>query len=245
VLLAAVDPNHDGSTADNQVTVYNYHDPYSPALATRIKYPDSVNAEWDAVTFTYALDGALAARTSQKKAVGDAATVIAFDYDDTFRRLVKQRVTQVGTGVDDAVLAIGYAFDTLGRRTTVTSYDDPTVELDHVLNQLQYTFNDLGLLAREYQEHVGPVDDETTLYVEYAYDDTDDTPADGVYDKGMRPKSVQYPDTARTVYTLYTDSKASDPWEESGIGDAISRVTALASAASRGNEWWRSSWPRG
>jgi len=36
--------------ADNQVTVYNYHhDPYSPALVTRIKYPDSLDAAWDSM----------------------------------------------------------------------------------------------------------------------------------------------------------------------------------------------------
>ena len=223
VLLTAVDPNHDGLTDDNQVTVYNYYDPYSPALVTRIKYPDSLDAAWDSVTFTYALDGALTTRTSQRKTVGDAATVIAFDYDETFRRMKKQRVTQVGTGVDDAVRAIGYAYDTLGRREFVTSYDDP--DEGNVLNEIQYTFNDLWMLEREYQEHDGIVDG--SLYVEYAYETSVDG---GVYDKGMRPISVKYPN-ARTVHTLYVD-----PENGSGIGDKISRVTALSNEDTRADE---------
>ena len=71
VTRTAVDPDHDGDTADNQVTVYTYADPYNHSLATRIKYPDSVNAEWDAVTLAYNLDGTLATRTSQKADAGE------------------------------------------------------------------------------------------------------------------------------------------------------------------------------
>jgi len=137
------------------------------------------------------------------------------------------RVTAAGTGVDDSVLAIGYAYDTLGRREKVTSYNHTTAEEPiNVLNQLQYAFNNLGLLEEEYQEHDGVVDG--SLYVEYAYDTT--APA-GIYTKGMRPKSVQYPDTTRTVYTLYLDAGGG-----SGIGDAISRVTALSAVDSRATE---------
>jgi len=82
------------------------------------------------------------------------------------------------------------------------------------------------MLAREYQEHSGDVDG--SLSVEYAYDDT--APA-GIYTKGMRPKSAQYPDTTRTVHTLYLDAGGG-----SGIGDKISRVTALSAVDSRPNE---------
>jgi RHS repeat-associated protein len=225
VTLTAVDPDHDGNLADNQVTVYNYFDAYNPALATRIKYPDSASAEWDAVMMAYDLDGALATKTSQRKA-GETATVIAFDYDTPFRRLAAQRVTAVGTGVDDAVKSMGYTYDLLGRREKVTSYigvDTTTTALNEVL----YTYNKLGLLENEYQEHAGAKVG-GTLYVVYGYDETSDG-NDKFYTNSMRPKSVQYPNTTRTVYTLYVDSGGG-----SGIGDKVSRVTAIASADSRG-----------
>jgi len=52
----------------------------------------------------------------------------------------------------------------------------------------------------------------------------------GKYTKGMRFKSLRYPN-ARTVHTLYVDEGGTG-----GIGDAISRVTALSNAATRAVE---------
>ena len=72
VTRTAVDPDHNGNTSDNQATVYNYQDPYNPATVTRIKYPDSVDARFDSITMTYALDGQVVTRTAQRKT--DAAT---------------------------------------------------------------------------------------------------------------------------------------------------------------------------
>jgi len=86
--------------------------------------------------------------------------------------------------------------------------------------------------------------DAETLHVRYNYDDADTNPADDVYDKAMRLKSVRYPCVgddqhtrtegdvdARLVYRLYVDSE-----DSSGIGDAISRVTAISAASTRPNE---------
>jgi len=57
------------------------------------------------------------------------------------------------------------------------------------------------MLAKEYQEHEGAKDG-STLYVQYNYDDT---AASGEYTKGMRQKSVRYPN-ARLVHFTYGSS---------------------------------------
>jgi RHS repeat-associated protein len=221
----ALDPDADGDQDDNQATVYTYGDAYNASLVTKIKYPDGDDTD-DNVAFAYDLDGRMATRTAQELSGQGSRPVITFDYDATYRRLVKQCVT-TPAGVDEAVLAIGTSFDDVGRVEKITSYSD--ADGTEVLDQIQYAYNDLGALDKEYQNHDGAVAVETTPYVQYAYDDTDSN-ADDVFDKAMRLKSVRYPDT-RTVHYLYADAG-----DQAGLGDAVSRLTAVASASTRGQD---------
>jgi hypothetical protein len=145
-----------------------------------------------------------------------------------------QRVTILGDNVysgSDAVRSVGITYDGLGRREKVTAYtwdqnENPTPT---ALNEVKYAYNDLGALDKEYQEHEGVVD-ANTLYVQYGYDTTSGAynSLTGVYTKGVRPASLRYPN-ARLAYDLYTD-----PGDTSGVGDAISRVAAVAAASTRG-----------
>ena len=116
VLSIVVDPDHDGSAADNQVTVYSFEDPYDAALVTRIKYPDSVDARHDAVSYAYALDGAVTSMTAQTEQPAGVADVLCYHYD-TLRRLTRQSLSEVAATTDAAVRAIGCSFDDLEERT--------------------------------------------------------------------------------------------------------------------------------
>jgi len=217
------DIDKDGVIDDpgDQITTYTYADSYNARLATKITYPDSTDSGWDVVSVSYHWDGKVNTRTTQKAQAGDAANVITTSYDD-LRRPHRQTVSILGTDVDGSVRDIKYTYDTMGRRQKVTSSSE--TDGTPVVNEVAYQYNGLGALYREYQEHEGGTDG-STLYVQYNYDDTD---SDGVYTKAMRLKSVRYPNT-REVHLLYTD-----PGDSSGISDAISRVTAIATASTRG-----------
>jgi RHS repeat-associated protein len=209
--------------ADDEITTYLFEDDYSASLVTNVIYPDSTDTDStgnDQVKLDYYLDGLVKTRTAQK-ASGDTANVLTFTYDDV-RRLSLQAVTTPGTGVATDVQAIGYSYDAMGRREKVTSYSD--AEATTAVNEVAYEYNDLGAMAEEYQEHEG-VKDANSLYVQYGYDLT---ASSGIYTAASRLQSMQYPN-GRDVYQLYADSG-----DTSGIADKISRVTAIASASTRG-----------
>ena len=79
---------------------------------------------------------------------------------------------------------------------TLTSYD--AASSGNVVNEVLFEYDDAGLLSKEYQEHAG-AKDASTLYVQY---NRDETAADGVFTKGLRPTSVRYPN-GRLVHTTY------------------------------------------
>ncbi|MCX6997610.1 MAG: hypothetical protein NTV49_11105, partial [Kiritimatiellaeota bacterium] len=90
-----------------------------------------------------------------------------------------------------------YSYDALGRQEKLGAYassdgsGSPT-------NEVQYAYNELGQLAREYQAHTGAVDTNATPYVAYMF--SDDTTA-GVLDH-PRLLSVRYP-SGRLVQYRY------------------------------------------
>jgi RHS repeat-associated protein len=159
----------------------------------------------------------------------ETSPYVGYDYMD---------FTQAG-GVDTTVQSIAYAYY-IGRTYLLTSY--PTNDCTGTpLNQVYRTYNDaFGILWGEYQEHEGAKDADS-IRVVYSFAST---VSGGVYTYGRRLTSVYYPNVganclvrpasavaARLVYSLYTDSG-----DSSGIGDAISRVTALSNEATRADE---------
>ncbi len=224
--LVALDENADGDTADNQTTKYLYEDGYNAALPTSIIYPDSSDTDstgTDQVKLSYNLDGTAATRTAQKSGA-DTATVITYTYDSTFHRQTIQGVSTVGTGIDSSIRSIQQSYDTMGRVEKITSFASSDGS-GTASNEVQYAFDDLQALSIEYQEHSAAVTTATSLKVQYGYDTT---AASSVFTKGYRPSSMSYPST-RVIYTLYDDAG-----DTSGIGDTISRVTALSTASTRG-----------
>lgn len=203
-VLTAVDPDGDGnvSTNDNQDTLYLYEDTVNAAWLTHTIYPDSTDTTssgYDQVARTYHLDGSVGTLTKQKKLFGDTATVITFDYDDA-RRPSAQRVTTVGTDVDDAMRAVVTIYDGLGRPSSQRTYAEssPVVGTDTPLSDVAMTYGDYGELLHAAQSH----DDEaTTGTPEVAYEyDTTDTGADGVLDHALRPLGMTYPNGREIAY---------------------------------------------
>jgi RHS repeat-associated protein len=238
--IADVNKNGAEDAGTDQVTTYTFYDStrskYSARLLTQVQYPDSTD---DTVQMAYDLDGRVNTRTLQLLANQTARPAISFVYD-SLRRLSEQHVT--ANGVDTTVQSIKVTYDSLGRRDKVTSYATADCT-GTVVNEVQSTYTDFGALEKEYQEHNGAVDG-NSLYVKYAFDTTAD--GNGVFTKGLRLTSVQYPTVyngetpaervrstssvaPRRVFDLYAD-----PTDASGVGDAISRVTALATDSTRG-----------
>ena len=86
-------------------------------------------------------------------------------------RVTHDRVTTVGSGIDDTVLRVSTTYDIRGLREKITCYDNATVGSGNVVNEVVFEFNDLGMPTKEYQEHEG-AKDASTLYVGYNYDTT-------------------------------------------------------------------------
>src|SRR6266446_5399012 len=81
------------------------------------------------------------------------------------------RITTVGTGVDNAVLRISSAYEVRGMLHNRTSYDSATVGSGNVINDVQFTYNSFGQLTTDYQSHAGAVNVATTPKTQYAYAD--------------------------------------------------------------------------
>ena len=87
--------------------------------------------------------------------------------------------------------------DDLGRRQYVTSYSDD--DTTNVVNDVQFKYNDLGMLIQEFQAHAGAVDDDpeggVSPNVQYGYKATFGTynGMSSVYTKAMRLAEVIYP----------------------------------------------------
>jgi hypothetical protein len=102
-------------------TTYLYEDAYNASLATNVIYPDSsdtTSSGSDQVKKTFFLDGLVKSMTDQR------GTVVDYSYTTSggARVLEWEKVTTVGSGVDDHVRAKKYAYDSLGRLDRLTSY---------------------------------------------------------------------------------------------------------------------------
>ena len=139
-------------------------------------------------------------------------TVHAYNYDH-LGRPIKDRVTAVGSGVDDAVRRIAIRYTVRGQVETTTSYDDPAVGSGTVLNEVRFVYNAFGQLTADYQSHSGAVDMVTTPKVAYAYTDGSSG--------HIRPTRLVYPNSRILRYEY-----------SSGTDDALNRVSFLADDAS-------------
>ena len=205
-------------TTGDQVTTYVYGTTLtdSEIATSTLKraeiYPDSddtaalengTDGIYDRIEFKYDRQQRVTVVKDQQE------TVHAFKFDSLGRQ-TQDRVTTLGSGVDSAVRRIATTFDVMGRRETITSYDNPTVGSGSIVNEVQFAYDDFGQLVTEYQEHGGAVNTSTSLKVGYSY-------ADGSSGT-IRMTKMTYPDGRELNYD-YGSSGSTD--------DALSRVASL------------------
>ena len=149
------DPN---DANEDQVTQYVYGQGINNRWVTEIRYPGSngqaSSASADKVVFTYNHDGTVATRTDQN------GSVITYEYD-TLRRKTHERVTTVGSGVDDAVLQNVTTYDTAGRVEKITQRDSATKDSGSVVNEVKFSYDGLGQLTKDEQDPNGVVNGST------------------------------------------------------------------------------------
>jgi YD repeat-containing protein len=228
--LDALNPKGSGNGVEEQLTYYAYTSPYNASRPTAVAYPDMAPAMVsvdpntlvvtlsgsDYVSTAFDLAGRPVSRTDQR------GTVHTYTYDSA-GRLEKDGVTTAGGDTDTSVLGIKFTYDTIGRRTAVTSYTDAACTA--VANDVAWAYDgdaagDLGWggVKASYQDHAGTAGGGDPS-VQYAYADG----ATGTAAKYVRLSSVAYSGTgsaARTVYRNYPS--------DLGLGDHLSRLDNLA-----------------
>ncbi len=146
----------------------------------------------------------------QKTTVTDQnGTIHSYNYDKLGRE-TDDRITTVGTGVDNAILRISSTYEVRGMRLNMTSYDNATVGSGNVVNDVQNAYNSFGQLTIEYQSHSGAVNVSTTPKIQYAC-------ANGSANT-IRPISMMYPN-GRVLHYDYGTAN--------GTNDAASRIASL------------------
>jgi len=131
-------------------------------------------------------------------------------FNDKLGRMIRDRVTTLGTGVDASVRRLSTAYDVRGQVFQSTSYDNATVGSGSILNQVQKSYNDFQQLVTEYQSHGGAVNTMSTPKVQYTF-------ADGS-DNTIRPLGMVYPNGRELTF---------DYGNADGIDDSSSRIAAI------------------
>ena len=182
-------------------------------LLTSVVYPDG-----GVVSSLYNRQGQVKQATDQR------GVTHAFDFD-LLSRQVEDRViaifpssssssssssSGVPSGVDTTVLRIETSYEVRGMVDGVTSFDNATVGLGNVVNDVQRVFNDFAQISNEYQAHSGAVNTSTSPQVQYQY-------ANGSTNT-IRPTALIYPN-GRVLNFNYGTSGGTD--------DALSRIVSL------------------
>lgn len=137
-------------------------------------------------------------------------TTHEYEYD-VLGRMGSDWATTLGSGVDDIVNRLTFAFDSAGRINTYNSRDTSIGSGDeNIVNQVKFEYNGFSQLTKDSQEHGGAVISGSAV-VEYVYDQT---PSGANY---SRLKQMIYPDGYKVHYTY-----------GSGLDTSISRMTSVA-----------------
>ena len=235
-----VEDYQDGvrSDADDKTTEYGYGPAGMTSLTARLSGGDYQTTQWvygvtaaggsglnsnDVAGETRWPDPSTGAASAAEKdtvtvnALGQTVTttdrngtVHALGYD-ALGRFAEDAVTLLGVGVDGAVRRVGVGYDGQGNAAVVTSYS--AASGGSVVNQVSRTYDGLGQLAAEAQEHAGAVTP-STPQVRYGYDFA---PGAGGANRS-RMSSMTYPDGRVVGYSYGTAG---------GLDDRIGRLAAL------------------
>jgi len=177
---------------------------------------DSTTKQWtittdngDHVSTQYDRMGRTTGTTDQR------GVVHAYTFDSA-GRLSADTVTSLGSSgiVDGTVRRIDTDYDSIGRVQAVTAYDDTDGEANDIVNEVEYAYDGWGNLAQEWQEHDGAVDTQSTLSVQYTYDDG----ASGDIAKYVRLAEVTYPNGREVNYDYGTAG---------AVDDIMSRLSSI------------------
>ncbi len=167
-----------------------------------VTYPDSESSS-DVVSYAYNRQGQKREMTDQR------GCVHVYEFDELGRQ-IHDRVTTPGSGVDTAVLRLSTTYEVRGMATTLTSWDNATINSGSAVNECQFVYNDFSQLITDYQEHDGAVNTSTTPQVQYGYEDGSANT--------VRPVTLTYPNGRVLTYGYGTSN---------GIDDAVSRISNL------------------
>ena len=201
------------STTGNQITTYYYgttlddSDIARADLLRAVVYPDSDDSGtppssgpdgvYDRVEYKYNRQGQRTEMMDQNE------TVHEYSYDH-LGRLTDDAVTELADGVRhrrQRPTDPSRTYEVRGMIETITSYD--AAEGGTALNQVEFTYNDLGMPEKAYQAHGGEVDG-STPYVQYSYDETNSA---GQFTKGLRLLETRYPN-GRQIRYAYSGTHA-------------------------------------
>ncbi|MCB9609471.1 MAG: hypothetical protein H6716_22960 [Polyangiaceae bacterium] len=159
---------------DDQVTTYTYGTAKGASagdskvgtghMLQKVQYPDSAGGT-DVVTHAYNAQGQPIYKKDQ------AGNVFEFVYDDSGRQL-HTRLSTIDADFDDEVERVSTSYDGLGRRSTVTQWDDDAVGSGSVIDEVEFTYTDWGEIHRFRQDLNSAVDASGSVddyEVEYTY----------------------------------------------------------------------------
>jgi RHS repeat-associated protein len=188
-------------------------------ILQQVQYPDTTTGS--AGTASAFIEGyaynALGELTKKTQRTG---SVHQYSYDQ-LGRMTSDNVITLGTGVNNTIRRLDYAFDTGGRLASATSYSGTTTAT--IVNQVQRLYNGLGQVTREYQSPTGAVvtsGTATTPSVQYTYNEMSDG------GNNSRLTGIIYPTGSRTVTYAYNGN--------SGLDNVISRLSALSQTLGTG-----------
>ncbi|MCI0534888.1 MAG: glucosaminidase domain-containing protein [Verrucomicrobiales bacterium] len=115
-------------------------------------------------------------------------TVHALEYDK-LSRLIHDRVTAFGSGVDQTVKRISRTYEARGLLEKVSSVNNADPLSGTVLNEVRFDYNDFSQLIREFQEHSDVVNTANPGSLRLLYDYAN---ASGSTNH-VRPTSLRYP----------------------------------------------------
>jgi len=165
------------------------------------------------VSFAYDAQGEEVLRKDQ------AGNIVETDFDGS-GRLTQKRVTTLAGGFDGAIRRIATAYDGLGRRQTVTQYDNAAVGSGTVQDEVKLTYDGWGNLEKLEQDRNSAVGAEGSV---------DDYEVSYTYAKATAGRNT----VRRTGITL--PSSASVSYDYRSVAgrhdDDVSRVTTLTTGA--------------
>lgn len=187
----------------------------------KVTYPDSSEAS-DVVTFAYNAQGQEIWKKDQATTSPAAGgNVIETDYD-TRGRQTQKRVTTLGTGFDGAVRRIATTYDSLGRRSLVTQYDNATVGSGSVLDEVATTYDNWGNVATFDQDRNSAVSGGGDHY-EVAYSWVKATNGRAT----IRKDTMTLP-SGKVITFKYRTRNGLHDEEASRVTDLVDGVTSLA-----------------